>query len=60
MPATAGPDGREKMDTYLFQKADGSLIEVNATCYVAAQEIAGDDALCVASGSEAVAAYDAA
>jgi hypothetical protein len=47
------------MDTYLFQRADGSLVEVNATSYVAAQEIAGD-ALCVASGSEAVAAYDAA
>jgi hypothetical protein len=48
------------MDTYLFQKADGSLVEVNATCYVVAQQIAGDDAICVASGSEAVSAYDAA
>lgn len=53
------PTGETNMDTYLFQRADGSLVEVNATCYVAAQEIAGDDALCVASGSEAVAAYDA-
>ena len=46
------------LDTYLFQRADGSVVEVNAMSYMAAQKIAGD-AVCIAAGAEAVAAYDA-
>jgi hypothetical protein len=48
------------MDTFLFWRADGSLVEVTAACYAAAQEIAGNAAWCIACESEAVAAYDAA
>jgi len=60
MPATAGPTGETKMDTYLFEREDGSLVEVVAVSYLAAQKIAGDDAVCIASGADAVVEYDAA
>ena len=48
------------MDTYLFERADGSVVEVCAASYMAAQEIAGKDAGLIASGHDEVAAYDAA
>lgn len=46
------------METYLFQNQN-IVVEVNAASYMAAQEIAGKEAVLLASGKEEVAAYDA-
>ena len=48
------------MERYLFKQPDHQLVEVVATSYVAAQEIAGEDAVCLAVGEDEIAAYDAA
>ena len=42
-------------EVFLFQRADGSVVEVRAASYMAAQEIAGKDAGLIASGHDEVA-----